>query len=60
MTQYAGNEPLTPIDFNEAMQQSNRQKYQAQLAQAFGIEPKVENGLSDYIGDLIRSIYEQS
>lgn len=39
---------------------SNRQKYQQQLAQAFGVQPEVNNGLPDYIGDLVRSIYDQA
>lgn len=39
---------------------SNRQKYQEQLADAFGIAPKVDNGLPDYIGDLVKSIYDKT
>ncbi|OOF40850.1 hypothetical protein BKK47_02790 [Rodentibacter mrazii] len=39
---------------------SNRQKYQQQLADAFGIAPQVGNGLPDYIGDMVRSIYDQT
>lgn len=50
-------EPLQPI---ESSTQSNRQKYQQQLAQAFGVQPEVNNGLPDYIGDLVRSIYDQT
>lgn len=48
-------EPLQDIP-----KQSNRQKYQQQLAQAFGVQPEVNNGLPDYIGDLVRSIYDQT
>ncbi|VEH67254.1 lysozyme [Rodentibacter pneumotropicus] len=39
---------------------SNRQKYQKQLADAFGIAPQVGNGFPDYIGDMVRSIYDQT
>lgn len=48
-------EPLQDIP-----KQSNRQKYQQQLAQAFGVQPEVNNGLPDYIGALVRSIYDQT
>lgn len=48
-------EPLQDIP-----KQSNRQKYQNQLAQAFGVEPEMKNAIPDYIGDLVRSIYDQT
>ncbi|WP_439234955.1 glycoside hydrolase family 73 protein [Lonepinella koalarum] len=39
---------------------SNRQKYQSQLAAAFGVTPQANNGMPDYIGDLVKSIYDQA
>lgn len=37
-----------------------RTQYQNQLAQAFGVEPEMKNAIPDYIGDLVRSIYDQT
>ncbi|OOF53892.1 glycoside hydrolase family 24 protein [Rodentibacter genomosp. 2] len=54
------NNTLDPLQSSESTQPNNRQKYQAQLAQAFGIEPKVQGGLDDHIGDLVKSIYDQT
>lgn len=51
------NNTLTPLQ-PEQLNVSNREKYQEQLAQAFGIQPEVKNGLPDYIVDLVRSIYD--
>lgn len=44
----------------EIPQKTHRQQYQKQLAQAFGIQPEAKSGLPDYIGDLVKSIYDQS
>lgn len=54
------NGTLDPLNQLESTQPkiSNRQKYQQQLADAFGIEPKVGNGLPDYISGLVQSIYD--
>lgn len=56
------NGTLDPLNQLESTQPkiSNRQKYQQQLADAFGIEPKVGNGLPDYISGLVQSIYDQT
>lgn len=43
----------------ETQTQSNRAKYQNQLANAFGAVPETKNGLPDYIGDLVKSIYDE-
>lgn len=51
---------VNTIQSLEPTPQSNRQKYANQLANAFGVNPTVENGLPDYISDLVRSIYDQS
>lgn len=40
--------------------QSNRQKYQNQLAAAFGAMPETKQAIPDHIGDLLRSIYDQT
>ncbi|WP_439327587.1 lysozyme [Lonepinella sp. BR2357] len=48
-----GQEPEQPTP-------SNRQKYQEQLAAAFGVTPETKQGLPDYIGDLVKSIYDQA
>lgn len=37
-----------------------QQKYQKELAKAFGIEPSTKGMMPDYIGDLVRSIYDQT
>lgn len=39
---------------------SSPQKYQTALAKAFGIEPSTQGAMPDYIGDLVRSIYDQA
>lgn len=56
------NGSLDPLNQLEVEQPriSNRQKYQQQLADAFGIEPKVGTGLPDYISGLVQSIYDQT
>lgn len=56
------NGTLDPLNQLESTQPkiSNRQKYKQQLADAFGIEPKVGNGLPDYISGLVQSIYDQT
>ncbi len=56
---YNLNGTFTPTE-PEQPKISNRQKYQNQLAEAFGIQPQVGNGLTDHIGDLVRSIYDQT
>ncbi|MGX2956451.1 glycoside hydrolase family 24 protein [Ursidibacter arcticus] len=40
----------TPID--------NQTKYQKELAAAFGVEPSTKGIIPDYIGDMVRSIYD--
>ncbi|MGY4674231.1 glycoside hydrolase family 24 protein [Ursidibacter arcticus] len=40
----------TPID--------NQTKYQKELAAAFGVEPSTDGIIPDYIGDMVRSIYD--
>ncbi|WP_439242485.1 lysozyme [Lonepinella sp. BR2474] len=37
-----------------------REKYQDKLAAAFGVTPKTDNGMPDYIGELVKSIYDQA
>lgn len=37
-----------------------RKQYQKQLASAFGIEPETQDQLPSHIGDLVKSIYDQT
>lgn len=37
-----------------------QQKYQNELAKAFGVEPSTKGIMPNYIGDLVRSIYDQA
>lgn len=63
-TDFAGFNQLNNIlnDFVEPQppKVDYRQQFQQQLASAFGIEPKASNGIPDYIGDLVRSIYDET
>lgn len=54
------NDTLEPIEQLEEPKISNRQKYQEKLAKAFGIEPKADDGLGDYVSSLVQSIYDQA
>lgn len=63
-TDFAGFNQLNTVlnDFVEPQppKVDYRQQFQQQLASAFGIEPKASNGIPDYIGDLVRSIYDET
>lgn len=52
----------TLADYTEPQVQKPhyRKQYQNQLAAAFGVTPEMQGGLPDYIGDLVRSIYDQT
>lgn len=50
------SEPLKPFE----PLQNYRKQYQKQLASAFGIEPETQDQLPNYIGDLVKSIYDQT
>ncbi len=56
-------EPLNTLDQLTEPQTAKpnyREQYQNQLANAFGVEPEMKNAIPDYIGDLVRSIYDQT
>lgn len=56
-------EPLNTLDQLTEPQPAKpnyREQYQNQLANAFGVEPEMKNAIPDYIGDLVRSIYDQT
>lgn len=56
-------EDFNPLDGMQTLEPdvvSSPQKYQAELAKAFGVEPSVQGAMPDYIGDLVRSIYDQA
>lgn len=52
--------PLGGMQYAEPEVVSSPQKYQAELAKAFGVEPSTQGAMPDYIGDLVRSIYDQA
>lgn len=52
------NNTLNPFGAVEPETQPNKSQYQNQLAQAFGVSPDTKAGLPDYIGDLVKSIYD--
>ncbi|MEZ7766226.1 lysozyme [Haemophilus parahaemolyticus] len=52
------NNTLNPLGAVEPETQPNKSQYQNQLAQAFGVSPDTKAGLPDYIGDLVKSIYD--
>lgn len=63
LTSLGGLEPLNTLDQLTEPQTAKtnyREQYQNQLANAFGVEPEMKNAIPDYIGDLVRSIYDQT
>lgn len=52
------NNTLNPFGAVEPEMQPNKSQYQNQLAQAFGVSPDTKAGLPDYIGNLVKSIYD--
>lgn len=55
------NNTLNPFGAVELEPQpSKASQYQNQLANAFGVSPDTKAGLPDYIGDLVKSIYDQT
>lgn len=52
------NNTLNPFGAVEPETQPNKSQYQNRLAQAFGVSPDTKAGLPDYIGDLVKSIYD--
>lgn len=63
LTSLGGLEPLNTLEQLTEPQTAKtnyREQYQNQLANAFGVEPEMKNAIPDYIGDLVRSIYDQT
>lgn len=62
-----GFQQMKPIDFaitasepETMLEEPEPPNYQEGLAKAFGIMPKANNGLGDYVGELVKSIYDQT